>query len=132
MSSSSRISNGTAPSSATSSRPLAGLSVARTRSPLEGEDAFGTRFEGAALEPDEAADAGLGDHQQRVEPGAAEGHLLGGALDLDELAGAGHDHVHVDLGARVLDVVQVEHGLTVDDADADRANAVADRHRKLQ
>ena len=60
-----------------SSRPLAGLSVARTRTGLEGEDALGTRFEGAALERDQATDAPLGDRQERVEPGAAEGHLLG-------------------------------------------------------
>ena len=74
----------------------------------------------------------LGDRQERVEPGTAEGHLLRGALHLDELAGAGHDDVHVHLGARVLDVVQVEHGLALDDADADRAHAVSDRGRRLQ
>src|SRR5262245_14575955 len=131
MSASSRISNGTAPRSARSSRPLAGLSVARTRAGLELEDALGTRFEGAALERDKAADAALGDRQQRIEPGTAEGHLLGRPLHLDELAGAGHDDVHVHLGARVFDVVQVQHRLALHDADADRGDAVADRGGRL-
>src|SRR2546425_560826 len=77
------------PRSATSSRALAAFSVARTRSGLAGEDALGTRFEGAALQPDETADAALGDGEERVQPGAAEGHLLGRALYLHELAAAG-------------------------------------------
>src|SRR5207249_1877811 len=131
-SASSRTSNGTSPRSAWSSRPLAGLSVARTRTALELEDALGTRFEGAALERDEATDAPLGDRQERVEPGAAERHLLGSSLHLDELAGAGHDDVHVDLGARVLHVMQIEHPRAVNDAAADRADAVAERRRRLQ
>src|SRR5215467_3321671 len=132
MSDSIRTSNGTAPRSVRSSRPLAGLSVARTRTGLELEDALGTRFEGAALERNEAADASLGGRQERVEARAAEGHLLGRPLHLDELARAGHHDVHIHLGARVLDVVQVEHRLALDDADADRGDAVADRGGRLQ
>ena len=49
--------------------------------------------------------------EQLVEAAAAERHLLGGALHLDELAAARHHDVHVDLGRRVLDVVQVEQRL---------------------
>src|SRR5262245_60304307 len=131
-SASSWMSKGTSPRRSASSRPLAGLSVARTRRGLDREGALGTRFESAALEPDETADAALGDRQERVEPRTAEGHLLGGALHLDELARAGHDDVHVHLGARILGIVQIEHGLAVDDADADGGDAVADRRRRLQ
>src|SRR5207249_3951028 len=120
------------PRSATSSRALAAFSVARTRSGLAGEDALGTRFEGAALQPDETADAALGDGEERVQPRAAEGHLLGRALHLHELAAAGHDDVHVHLGARVLGVAEVEHRLPLDDADADRGDAVTDRGRWLE
>src|SRR2546428_8955363 len=119
------------PRSATSSRALAAFSVARTRSGLAGEDALGTRFEGAALEPDETADTALGDGEERVQPGAAEGHLLGRALYLHELAAAGHDDVHVHLGARVLGVAEVEHRLPLHDADADRGDAVTHRRRRL-
>ena len=39
----------------------------------------------------------------------------------------GHHHVHVDLGAGVLDVGEVEHGLAVDDADRDRGAALGER-----
>src|SRR5438445_719804 len=101
------------PRSATSSRALAAFSVARTRSGLAGEDALGTRFEGAALQPDETADAALGDGEERVQPRAAEGHLLGRALHLHELAAAGHDDVHVHFGDRVLGLAEVEHPLAL-------------------
>ena len=40
---------------------------------------------------------------------------LGGRLNLDQAAVAGHDDVDVDLGGRVLDVVQVEQRLAGDD-----------------
>src|SRR5881396_3977379 len=120
------------PRSATSSRALAAFSVARTRSGLAGEDALGTRFEGAALQPDETADAALGDGEERVQPRAAEGHLLGRTLHLHELAAAGHDDVHVHLGARVLGVAEVEHRLALDDAHTDRGHAIADRGSRLQ
>ena len=56
--------------------------------------------------------------EERVELRAAEGQLLGGALDLDEAARAGHHDVHVDLGSRVLLVGKVQHRHAVDDADA--------------
>ena len=57
---------------------------------------------------------------------AAEHALLAGALHLDEVAGAGADDVHVDVGDDVLLVAQVQPRLAADDADADR------RHRALQ
>ena len=60
-----------------------------------------------------------------VEAAAAERHLLGGALHLDELAAARHHDVHVDLGRRVLGVVQIERRLAGHDAHADRGHAVA-------
>src|SRR5438552_11028182 len=120
------------PRCAASSRAFARFSVERTSRGLEGEDALGTRVEGAALEADETADAALGDGEERVEPRAAEGHLLGRALHLHELAAAGHDDVHVHLGTRVLGVAEVEHRLPLDDADADRGDAVTDRGRWLE
>src|SRR5438309_5376559 len=97
---------------------------------LEREDADATRVERPSLKRDEPADAGGGQRQQLVEARAAEGRLLRGALDLDELAGARHDDVHVDGGAGVLDIVQVEHGHAADDADADGGHAVAHRRTR--
>src|SRR5439155_1611297 len=94
-------------------------------------DALGTRVEGAALQANETADAALRDGEERVEPRAAEGHLLGRALHLHELAAARHDDVHIHLGTRVLGVAEVEQRLALDDADADRGDVVADRRRGL-
>src|SRR2546430_11536188 len=116
---------------AASSRALARFSVARTSRGLEGEDALGTRVEGAALQANETADAALRDGEERVQPRAAEGHLLGRALHLHELAAAGHDDVHVHLGTRVLGVAEVEQRLALDDADADRGDVVAHRRPGL-
>src|SRR3546814_9268012 len=66
--------------------------------------------------------------RELVELGPVEGGALGGALDLDEVAGAGDDDVHVRLGADVLHVGQVEHGPAVDDAHRDRGDGVGE-HR---
>ena len=58
-----------------------------------------------------------------VERGAVERLALGGALHLDEAAAARHDDVDVDLGGRVLLVVEVEHRLALDDAARDGGDA---------
>ena len=52
--------------------------------------------------------------------------MLGGALHLDEAAIARLDDVHVGLGAHVLNVGQVQHGGTVDDAHGDRGDRVGE------
>src|SRR5262249_16154405 len=65
--------------------------------------------------------------QQGVQVLAAEGFLLGGGLQLDEAAVVRHDHVHVRVGEKVLGVVEVEPGLTVNDADADCGYEAPDR-----
>ena len=56
-----------------------------------------------------------------------EGQALGRALHLDEPARPGHDHVHVDLGPRVLLVGEVEHGHAVDDPHRDGGHRVGQR-----
>src|SRR2546423_5235322 len=53
--------------------------------------------------------------EQLVELVATERHALGRGLHLDEAVVAGHDDVQVDVGARVLDVVEVEQELAADD-----------------
>ena len=68
----------------------------------------------------DGGDATLGEVEQGVEFGSRERVALGGALHLDQLAVAVHDHVEVDVGGRVLRIGQVEDGTTVDDADRDR------------
>ena len=54
--------------------------------------------------------AGHAEVEQRVELVAAEHAGLAGALDLDEVAVAGADHVHVDLGGDVLQVHRSSRG----------------------
>ena len=58
---------------------------------------------------------------------ARQRRALGGRLDLDQPAVAGHDDVRVDLGGRVLDVVEVEHGLAVDDPARDGGDRAGQR-----
>src|SRR5436305_9363563 len=61
-----------------------------------------------ALVEGDLLDATRGQLEQRVELGARERLPLGGRLHLDEAPVAGHRDVHVDLGGRVLGVVEVE------------------------
>ena len=63
---------------------------------------------------------------------AVERHLLGRRLHLDEPAVAGHDDVHVDVGARVLRVVEVEQRLAVDDADRHGGDRARQRLREAE
>ena len=88
----------------------------------------GTEFHGedGALVVGEAADAGGGECQEILHFAAGEGAAFGGGLDFDEIAGAGHDHVHVDFGAGVFFVGEVEEGAVVDEADADGGDGVDD------
>src|SRR5512133_994712 len=75
------------------------------------------------LQPQDALD---GDAQHPVEGLAPERPPLRRALDLDELAVAGGDHVHVHVGGRVLVVVEVEPHLAVEDADGHRRHVALD------
>ena len=51
-----------------------------------------------------------GEVEQLVEPRAVERHLLRGRLHLHETPVARHDDVDVDVGVRILRVVEVEQG----------------------
>ena len=61
-----------------------------------------------------------------------ERHALGRRLHLDEPAVAGHHDVHVDVGGRVLGVVEVEQRLAVDDADRDGRDRAGERLREAE
>ena len=74
---------------------------------------------------DEGVDAFAGEGEHFVELAVVEGSVLGGGLHLDHLAAGGHDEVHIDIGARVFFIAEVEEGLTVDDADTDGGDEVA-------
>src|SRR5919198_5613810 len=65
--------------------------------------------------------------EQLVQVVAVEGRALGRRLHLDEPPVAGHDDVQVDLGARVLRVVEVEQPLALDDPDRDGRDRILQR-----
>ena len=78
----------------------------------------------------ELADALVGELDQRRRARAVERLPFGRALHLDEPAVAGLDDVHVDVGARVLVVGEIEQRLAVDDADAGGGDVVGERNRR--
>src|SRR5690606_17999029 len=57
------------------------------------------------LELAQLVDPGLGQGQHLVERGPGERSALGGRLNLDQTALAGHHHVRIDLSGRILGVV---------------------------
>src|SRR5699024_6921649 len=71
------------------------------------------------LDAGELGAAESGQIDETTEVVTVEKCAFSRALDLDELSRAGHDHIHIGLGPRILDIGQVEQRLTVDDADAD-------------
>ena len=70
------------------------------------------------LDFQELADSGFGKVEQGGEFGAGVRIFFGGGLGFDQAAGGEHDDVHVDGGAGVFFVAEVEEGVAVDDADA--------------
>src|SRR5271165_2530 len=103
------------------SRSLPGLVVAQYRSKSGSERLF--------LDFEKLGDALTGEGEEAGEFRVVEGDFLGGGLELDESAGTGHDDVHVDVGARVFVVAEVEHGFAGDDADAGGGYRGDDRER---
>src|SRR5205085_279282 len=56
--------------------------------------------------------------------------VLAGSLHFDEFSLIAHDYVHVDLGANVLFVVEIQAWLAIDHADTHGGNASLDRRRR--
>src|SRR5688572_14483861 len=91
----------------------------RTRtSPKWSSGTYG--LDGVALRRADLLDPARGEVEQVVELRPVERSTLGGRLNLDQPAVARHDDVHVDLGGRVLLVVQVEPRLAFHHAHGDR------------
>jgi hypothetical protein len=82
-----------------------------------------------ALLLDELRDAVIREIEQRHQRLAAERLRLRRPLHLDEPPAAGFHDVHVDVGAAVVVVGQIEQRLAVDDADAGRGDVVVQRNR---
>src|SRR5436190_15419631 len=108
-------------SSSRISRSLCLLAVAKINGGLPPGDAF--------LDLAQPRYPHLGEPQQLVERCARERRALGGRLNLDEPTLTGHHHVGIDLGTRVLAVIEVAEGSAGDHADADRRDRAGQRHR---
>src|SRR3954471_238902 len=90
-------------------RPHANASRTRAFQPESDGTVLRTRcIDGLLLRAAELVDPGRGEVEQLVEPGTGERHALGRRLHLHEPPVARHHHVHVDIGVRVLRVVEVE------------------------
>ena len=76
---------------------------------------------------DELRDAVVRQVEQRQQRVSPERDGLGGALYLDEASIPGLDDVHVDVGAAVVLVRQIEERFAVNDADADRRDVIGQR-----
>src|ERR1700731_1406975 len=72
--------------------------------------------EGGLLGDEELADAFFGVVEHLVELGSGVGVFFGGGLGFDQAAVGEHDYVHVDGGAGVFFVAEVEEGVAVYDA----------------
>src|SRR6478609_4828431 len=84
------------------------------------------------LEALQVLDAACGEVEQLVQAFAIEWNLLRGGLHFHESAVVRHDHVHVDVGGRVLRIVEVEQRLPVDDADRDGGDTPGERLRQAE
>ena len=62
----------------------------------------------AFLDLKEFRDALFGQGDQAVHGGTAEDTAFAGALDFDEIMGACHNYIEINVGARVFSVAQVE------------------------
>ncbi len=92
------------------------------RSSRSGIDFLAGGVEGGDLEGEKFLNSFLGEIEHLIELGAAIGFAFGGGLGLDQTAGGNHDHVHVDGGAGVLLVGEIEQDVAVDDADRGRGD----------
>src|SRR5579859_1971320 len=82
---------------------------------------------GALLGGEQFLDTGLAQAEQFRELGFAESRFLTGALQLDEFALGIHHQVQVHRSCGVFGVTQIEQGLPIHDADADRGNSMEER-----
>src|SRR4029450_10689591 len=72
------------------------------------------------------ADALPGELEQGCQFVVAKGRLFARPLNLDELAAAGHYHVHIDVGGHVLRIIEVQHRFATNDSHADCGDAITE------
>src|SRR5262245_4027892 len=115
------------------SKPMAPPSAAarRSRSNAPSHESVGMLIaNGSTLKLTDLPDRSRGQGQQLVELAAAEGAVLRRRLHLDELPLARHRHIEIDLGCRVLRVIEVDDHLAGDDSRRHRADGVEEHARE--
>src|SRR5437763_7452461 len=85
---------------------------------------------GLLLETQQVLDPRRSEIEQLVQPLALERNFLRRRLHFDEPPVTRHDDVHVDVGVRVLRVVEVEQSDAVDDPDRDGRDRAGERLRE--
>lgn len=85
---------------------------------------LGRGVDGVELGVEELLGAVVGEVEHAVELVGGEGGFFAGALEFDEGALAGEDDIHIDFGADVFFVAEVEDGLALEDADTDAGDLV--------
>src|SRR5215218_4531845 len=101
-------------------RPSRSASSASERSGMHG-------LGGRPLRRRDLVDALRAERKHLVQVLSRERLALRRRLNLDQPSAAGHDDVEVDLGAGVLDAVEIEQDLAVHDSYGDRGDAVDER-----
>jgi hypothetical protein len=79
------------------------------------------------LDLEQSRDALFGQGDQAVHGGAAEDTPFAGALDFDEVMGACHNYIEINLGVRIFGVAQVEQKGPIYDANTGGGNCCAHR-----
>jgi hypothetical protein len=97
---------------------------AKGGSPASGDGAW---LQGGVLGIEQLLDSVASESQERLELDGREGGLLAGTLEFDEIAGAGHDEIQIDLGADVFFVGEIEARFIIDESDAEGGDGVEDR-----
>src|SRR5215831_18129906 len=110
----------------------AATTIRSSASSQESEGISASGIEGSLLRLANLADASRRQVEQLVQLVAVERRALGRGLHLDEALAAGHDDVQVDLGPRVLHVVEVEQQLAADDPERNRRDRVGQHAREAR
>src|SRR5213080_2203558 len=82
-------------------------------------------MENLLLHLNQLANAAAAKLQKLVQSASAEGKPLGCSLNLNKLVSVGHDNIEINVGRRILGVIQVQHGNSIDNAHADGRNVGA-------
>src|ERR1041384_7033173 len=121
-----RIRSGSAARKLFTSANFPGLVVATKRS-ITGKTISAQRGDDFLLGFEQLFDALFGKFGHLFHLPSGERRRLGSALHLDEFSRAGHDKIHIHVGAAVFIVTEIQKDLAFDNADAHRGDGIFER-----